>query len=101
MNTVLGPSPGDRLRTLRELLGLTGGGLSELCGISQTAISYIETHRREATEEQLRLIAERTGTPLSFFYARPSTIPLDSLHFRKLASASRTVTKRIQAFFGE
>jgi Zn-dependent peptidase ImmA (M78 family)/transcriptional regulator with XRE-family HTH domain len=101
MTTVLGPSPGERLRTLRELLGLTGAALSDMCGMSKSWISQVETKAREASEEGLRAVAENTGTPMSFFYARPSSIPLDSLHFRKLASASRTVTKRVQAFYGE
>lgn len=101
MSTVLGASPGERLRTLRELLGLTGGALSDLCGVSQSWISQVETKAREASEEGLRAVADGTGTPMSFFYARPSTIPRDSLHFRKQASASRTVTKRVQAFYGE
>ena len=101
MTTVLGASPGERLRTLRELLGLTGAALSDMSGMSKSWISQVETKAREATEEGLRAVAEGTGTPMSFFYARPSTIPRDSLHFRKLASASRTVTKRVQAFYGE
>ncbi|WP_223863635.1 ImmA/IrrE family metallo-endopeptidase [Streptomyces sp. 5-10] len=101
MSTVLGASPGERLRTLRELLGLTGAALSDICGMSKSWISQVETGARDATEEGLRAVADGTGTPMSFFYARPSTIPRDSLHFRKLASASRTVTKRVQAFYGE
>lgn len=101
MSTVLGASPGERLRTLRELLGLTGAALSEMCGVSKSWISQVETKAREASEDGLRAVAEGTGTPMSFFYARPSTIPRDSLHFRKLTTASRTVTKRIQAFYGE
>ncbi|MFS4104927.1 helix-turn-helix domain-containing protein [Streptomyces sp. PD-S100-1] len=101
MSTVLGHSPGERLRTLRELLGLTGAALSEMCGMSKSWISQVETNAREASEDGLRAVAEHTGTPFSFFYARPSSIPLDSLHFRKHASASRTVTKRVRAFYGE
>jgi Zn-dependent peptidase ImmA (M78 family) len=46
-------------------------------------------------------IAEATGTPLKFFYVQSSTIPLDSLRFRKLASASKITTRRIHAFYGE
>ncbi|GAA3082959.1 XRE family transcriptional regulator [Streptomyces rectiviolaceus] len=101
MSTVLGPSPGERLRTLRELLGLTGAALADMSGMSKSWISQVETKAREASEEGLRAVAESTGTPMSFFYAQPSSIPRDSLHFRKLASASRTVTKRVQAFYGE
>ncbi|MFF1340763.1 helix-turn-helix domain-containing protein [Streptomyces sp. NPDC058290] len=101
MSTVLGASPGERLRTLRELLGLTGAALSDMSGMSKSWISQVETKAREASEEGLRAVAESTGAPMSFFYASPSSIPRDSLHFRKLSSASRVVTKRVQAVYAE
>jgi Zn-dependent peptidase ImmA (M78 family) len=49
----------------------------------------------------LESIASATGTPFSFFFVQPSTVPLDSLRFRKLASASKITTRRIHAFYGE
>ncbi len=101
MPTALEASPGERLRTLRDLLGLTGADLHRLTKISQSWISQVETGAREPSEDRLRVIAEATDTPMSFFYARPSSVPLDSLRFRKMATASRTVTRRISAFYGE
>ncbi len=101
MPTALEASPGERLRTLRDLLGLTGADLHRLTKISQSWISQVETGAREPAEDRLRVIAEATDTPMSFFYARPSSVPLDSLRFRKMATASRTVTRRISAFYGE
>ncbi|MEU5441000.1 helix-turn-helix domain-containing protein [Streptomyces griseofuscus] len=101
MPTALEASPGERLRTLRDLLGLTGADLNRLTKISQSWISQVETGAREPAEDRLRVIAEATDTPMSFFYARPSSVPLDSLRFRKMATASRTVTRRISAFYGE
>lgn len=101
MSSVLEASPGERLRTLRELLGLTGAELATLAGVSRTWISNAETGAREATQDGLQAVAAATDTPMSFFYARPSSVPLDSLRFRKLASASRTVTRRVTAFYGE
>ncbi|MFD8296617.1 helix-turn-helix domain-containing protein [Streptomyces bauhiniae] len=101
MPTALEASPGERLRTLRDLLGLTGADLHRLTKISQSWISQVETGAREPAEDRLCIIAEATDTPMSFFYAQPSSVPLDSLRFRKMATASRTVTRRISAFYGE
>ncbi|MFF7192840.1 helix-turn-helix domain-containing protein [Streptomyces sp. NPDC008079] len=101
MPTALEASPGERLRTLRDLLGLTGASLTAMSGVSQSWISQVETGAREPSEDRLRLIAEATDTPMSFFLAQPSSVPLDSLRFRKMASASRTLTRRISAFYGE
>lgn len=101
MQTVLEASPGERLRTLRELLGLTQKELSANSGVSQAWISQVETGTRQATTETLSEIAEATGTPMGFFYVQPTSVPLDSLRFRKLASASPVVTRRIHAFFSE
>ncbi|GAA1161027.1 Zn-dependent peptidase ImmA (M78 family) [Kitasatospora gansuensis] len=101
MVTVPGASPAERLRTLREMLGLTQGEMATMAGLSPAWISSVETQAREATEDGLRAIASGTGTPMSFFSAAPSTVPLDSLRFRKTAGASRTVTKRITAFYSE
>lgn len=98
---MLAPAPGERLRTLRDLLGLTQEQLARASGVSQSWISQVETSMREATDDGLRAIAEATGTPMSFFQVRPSTVPLDSLRFRKLATASRVLTRRVHTFYGE
>lgn len=98
---MLAASPGERVRTLRELLGLTQVRLAEMAGIKQSWLSEVETGNRDVTAEELVPVAEATGTPLTFFSVRPSAIPLDSLRFRKLASASKITTRRIHAFYGE
>lgn len=98
---VLAASPGERLKTLRDLLGLTQEALASAAGLPQSWISQVETATRDATEEGLRAVAAATDTPLRFFQVQPSTVPLDSLRFRKLASASRVMTRRVHAFFGE
>jgi Zn-dependent peptidase ImmA (M78 family) len=61
----------------------------------------VETSAREATQEGLRSIATATGTPLRFFEVQPTTVPLDSLRFRKLSSASKVMTRRVHAFYSE
>jgi Zn-dependent peptidase ImmA (M78 family)/transcriptional regulator with XRE-family HTH domain len=101
VRTVLAASPGERLRTLRDLLGLTQEQLAEASGVPQSWISQVETAAREATEGPLRAIAAATDTPMRFFEVQPTTVPLDSLRFRKLASASKIKTRRVHAFFGE
>jgi Zn-dependent peptidase ImmA (M78 family) len=93
--------PGERVRTLRELLGLTQVRLAEVAGISQSWLSDVETGNREIDPSGLSSIAEATGTPIKFFFVQSSTVPLDSLRFRKLASASKVTTRRIHAFYGE
>jgi len=42
--------------------------------VSRTAIYFVETGRAKPSIETLKLIAERTGRPLDFFLARPSTM---------------------------
>jgi Zn-dependent peptidase ImmA (M78 family)/transcriptional regulator with XRE-family HTH domain len=98
---MLAAAPGERLRTLRDLLGLTQARLAKAAGLSQSWISQVENGTRDATDDGLQAIAAATGTPISFFYITPSTVPLDSLRFRKLAGASRTTTNRVHAFFSE
>ena len=101
MSTALEASPGERLRTLRDLLGLTGVELARIAGVSQSWISQTETGAREPVAEYLQRVADATDTPVGFFYVKPASVPLDSLRFRKMASASRTVTRRVSAFYDE
>lgn len=98
---MLAASPGERLRTLRDLLGLTQTQLAATSGVLQSWISEVETGGREATDAGLAAIARATGTPPGFFHVGPATVPLDSLRFRRTASASKTVTRRVHAFYSE
>lgn len=98
---MLAASPGERLRTLRELLGLTQEQLAVASGVAQSWISQVETATRDATDDGLRAIAAATDTPLRFFDVQPSTVPLDSLRFRKTSTASKIMTRRVHAFYSE
>ncbi|MGI9000773.1 MAG: helix-turn-helix domain-containing protein [Pseudonocardia sp.] len=98
---MLAASPGERLRTLRDLLGLTQEQLAAASGVAQSWISQVETAARDATEDGLRAIATATDTPLRFFAVQPATMPLDSLRFRKTSTASKIMTRRVHAFYGE
>ncbi len=50
-------SPGESLRILRELQGLTQVQLSEVCGIPQTTISSIENGRVNLGVERAKVLA--------------------------------------------
>src|SRR5690348_3217065 len=98
---MLAAAPGERLRTLRDILGLTQNELAEVSGVSQPWISEVETFTRDATDDKLRQIAAVTGTPFGFFAVRPSSVPLDSLRFRKTTAARKTMTRRVHAVYSE
>lgn len=98
---MLAASPGERLRTLRDLLGLTQEELATAAGVKQSWISQVETSARDATDSGLRAIALATDTPLRFFGVQPLTVPLDSLRFRRISSASKVMTRRVHAFYSE
>lgn len=50
-------SPGESVRIIRELQGLTQTQLSEVCGIPQTTISGIETGRVNLGVERAKMLA--------------------------------------------
>jgi Zn-dependent peptidase ImmA (M78 family) len=101
MDSVLAASPGERLRTLRELLDLTQVQVGSMSGVASSWISDFENGYKECDEARLEQIAYALETPVRFFYVEPKTVPLDSLRFRKLASGKRSVTKRVRALYGE
>jgi len=101
MDSVLAASPGDRLRTLRELMDLTQAQVSKSSGVASSWISDFENGYKDSDDDKLRDIALALDTPLAFFYVEPKVVPLDSLRFRKLATAKRGVTKRVRALYGE
>ena len=94
-------SAAERIRTLRELNGWTQSDLAAAAGISQPLLSSIEKLRRDASEETIAAICDATGTPASFFAVEPSTIPADSLHFRKNKTAPVKLTTQVRAFYRE
>src|SRR6202165_4635492 len=50
--------------------------LAQVAGteLSRTAIYFVETGKAKPSMETLKLIADRTGRPLDYFLARPSTM---------------------------
>lgn len=94
-------SRAERLRTLREMHGWTQADLAAATGLSQPLLSSIEKLRRDATPDSLKAISEATDTPLSFFEIEPSSVPTDSLHFRKNKTAPVKLTTQVKAYFRE
>ena len=50
-------SPGESIRSIRELQGLSQTQLAELCGIPQTTISSIENSRVNLGVERAKVLA--------------------------------------------
>jgi Zn-dependent peptidase ImmA (M78 family)/transcriptional regulator with XRE-family HTH domain len=92
---------GERLRSARNLLGISQAELANAVGIGQSMISQIENGSRAASEDVIAAVAAATGTPRSFFDAMPLDLPTGTLRFRKLATARAGDTKRAKALFDE
>jgi tetratricopeptide (TPR) repeat protein len=61
------------VKQARKDAGLSLGQVAN-GAVSRTAIYFVETGKAKPSMETLRLIAERTGQPLDYFLARPSTM---------------------------
>jgi Zn-dependent peptidase ImmA (M78 family)/DNA-binding XRE family transcriptional regulator len=92
---------GERIRSVRQLFGISQVDLANAAAVSQSLISQVENGTREASEELVQAVAAATGTPRSFFDVMPPDIPLGTLRFRKLASARQSDTKRVKILFDE
>ena len=92
---------GERIRSVRQLFGISQIDLAQAASVSQSLISQVENGTREASEELVQAVAEATATPRSFFDIMPPDIPLGTLRFRKLASARQSDTKRVKVLFDE
>lgn len=95
------PWAGERVRTLRLLLGKSQVELSQATGISQAQISSIESGARNVSNDQLRRIAVETATPLRFFEVPAVDLPPGTLRFRKMSKARRIDTKRVDELHRE
>lgn len=71
-------SPGESVRILRELQGLTQAGLAALSGIPQTTISGIETGRINLGVERAKMLAIALRCHPAVLVFPGWEIPLDS-----------------------
>jgi len=95
------PFAGERLRTAREIFGVTQDELRNRAGLSQSLLSQVERGQKPASPELIKAVADGLGLPLTFFDVVPDDVPLDSLRFRKQKTASAVTTRRAQALFQE
>ena len=80
---------GDRIKQVRELLGLTQVELAARINVTQSAIAHIESGRTMPSDGVLQAIAFQAGFPTSFFRQVPAPdFPLGSLLFRARASVT-------------
>lgn len=91
------PDRGERLRTLRLLLGMSQSDLAGAAGVTQAMISQAEKGTRAVSEDLLSRVMAVTATPEAFFDVDPAELPTDTLRFRKKASASAKEVKRVEA----
>lgn len=93
----MAPDRGERLRTLRLLMGMSQAELAATAGVTQALISQAEKGTKSVSDDLLSAVAAATGTPVSFFDVDPDELPTDTLHFRKKATASAKEVKRVEA----
>lgn len=91
---------GNRLVTLRHLLGLNQTTLSALTGISQSHISLMERGDRAVTDAAVETIAQAAKVPKSFFDV-PTSTSFEDITFRKLTTASAASRDAAIARFNE
>lgn len=92
---------GERLRTLRLLLGLTQNELARLCGISQGLVSQIEAGRKAASRDVIEAVCSGTGMPRSFFSVPSVDVPEGTLRFRKYSGSRVSETHRVEELVKE
>jgi Zn-dependent peptidase ImmA (M78 family)/DNA-binding XRE family transcriptional regulator len=89
---------GDRIRQVREYVGLKQTELARRLQVSQSAIAQVENGTRMPSDEMLHDVSFHTGFPIDYFRsAELPEFPMGSLLFRAHASASsgeRTRTHR-------
>lgn len=93
----MAPDRGERLRTLRLLMGMSQDELAASAGVTQALISSVEKGTRAVTDDLLSAVSAATGTPAAFFAVDPEELPTDTLHFRKKATAAAKEVNRVKA----
>jgi transcriptional regulator with XRE-family HTH domain len=59
---------GEKIRQARAIAKLSQKDLAKIIGIGRVAVLNIESGEREVTVSELKIIAEATNQPFSFFY---------------------------------
>lgn len=95
------PFVGERLRTARDIFGVTQDELHRRTDLSQSLLSQVERGQKPASRELVAAVANGLDLPIEFFEVIPEDVPLDSLRFRMQKTASATTSRRAQALFQE
>jgi Zn-dependent peptidase ImmA (M78 family)/transcriptional regulator with XRE-family HTH domain len=78
---------GERVRQVRELLGLTQKELARRLSTTQSAVAQMEANYYEPSAEVVARLSAHTGFPVAFFsHDNPPDFPLGSLLYRAHAS---------------
>lgn len=85
---------GSRLREAREARGLMAATLAELVGVTRSAISQYENGAQSPHPDVMRKIASHLNLPPKFFVRESFSEPAGMMHFRSLASATKTERTR-------
>ncbi len=85
------------LQLAREERGLSQSALARAMGVSQGAVSQVESGTMKASEEFIRRAAEALRYPRSFFAEPPPHRALPVLTFRKQKTLSPVTLRAIQA----
>lgn len=90
---------GASIKRRRKEAGLDQAELSQRCGLSQTAISQIETNKAKPSEKTLEKICRALGTTEAYLYLtsmEESDVPEANKDFyRKVESALETLIEMI------
>ena len=87
---------GARLREARDVRGLTAVSLSEIAGVSPTAISQYENDRATPSPQVMKDIAQKVNLPEHFFLL-PKRQGLDStIFYRSMSSATKGARSRAE-----
>lgn len=90
---------GAKIREAIEARGMTGVALSELIGVSKSAISQYEHGAKLPLPDTQSRIADALHLPLSFFFQPTIGDDDTKIYFRSLASATKTArTKEVRRF---
>lgn len=86
------------LVALRELFGLSQGKLGQALGLSQSALSKLESGLTELTPDLISEFTLKLGVARTFLNQEFDRCPMSATAFRKFSDVTQTQAKSIRAF---
>ena len=80
---------GEKIKHIRESMGISQGKLAKLSGLAQSSISYIKSGGKKPNIETISTLAEALNTPISFLLDNQQvdeTLPPSLAELVKVAS---------------